>query len=113
MSYTWTQEGRRWTLDAAPRYAVESRATGGYTQLIDGHEVDTVSTLSLARARLECVYEYEEHGAELELARLRLRQARERLAERYPRAASDPQMLSILAGLEDALGQANTEQTAR
>ena len=38
------------------------------------------------------------------VARLRYRQACERLAERYPRAAKDPQLASTLAGLGDALG---------
>ena len=105
MTYTWTQEGRRWTLDADPRYAVQSRGTlSGYEMLIDGFEVDTASTLPEARVRLEARYEYEEHAADLELARLRLRQAQERLTERFPRGARDPKLASILAGLGDALG---------
>jgi len=100
----WTHDGQRWALSAAPRYAVGYRGEGDYPMFIDGHEVDSASTDAEARGKMECVYEYEEHGAELALARLRLSQARARLAERYPRAAGDPQLLSILEGLGDALG---------
>lgn len=46
----------------------------------------------------------EQPQPDLELARLRLSQAEQRLIERYPRAASDPQLASILGGLRDALG---------
>ena len=106
-AWPWDQDAKAWSLQADPRYQVRdfTFTRPEYDMLIDGHVVDSRSTLVAAFEALECRYEYEEHGAELELARLRLRQARERLAERYPRAASDPQLASILSGLEDALGR--------
>jgi hypothetical protein len=72
--------------------------------LVGGYEVDSADTAELAMARLAAVFEYNEHGSELELARLRLRQARERLTERFPTAARDAQLASVLEGLGDALG---------
>jgi hypothetical protein len=45
-----------------------------------------------------------EDYSDLPLARLRWGQACERIAERYPRAARDGQLASILEGLGDALG---------
>jgi hypothetical protein len=100
----WTHDGQRWTLSAAPRYAVGYRADDDYPMLIDGHEVDSATTSAQAQGQLEARFEYEEHGSELELARLRLRQARERLKERYPRAAKDAELSCALEGLGDALG---------
>jgi hypothetical protein len=107
VSYTWTEhEGPRWTLGAAPeRYTVARRSLDDYPMFIDGHEVDAASTAEQARDLLEARYEYEEHAADLETARLRLHQACERLTERYPRAAKDGPLASILEGLGDALGQ--------
>jgi hypothetical protein len=110
-AWSWDQDSKSWSLAADPRCQVKdftiakiNAGEPGYEMLIDGHVVDSASTADEAFAKLECVYEYEEHGAELALARLRLGQARARLAERYPRAAGDPQLLSILEGLGDALG---------
>jgi hypothetical protein len=100
----WAHDGQRWTLSAAPQYAVWRRGPGEYAMFIGGFEVDSASTDAQARGILETRYEYAAHAAELELARLRLRQAHERLESRYPRAASDAQLSSILAGLGDALG---------
>lgn len=100
----WDHDGQRWTLSAAPRYAVGYRADDDYPMLIDGHEVDSAATSAQAQGQLEARFEYEEHGSELELARLRLRQARERLEERYPRAARDAELSCALEGLGDALG---------
>jgi hypothetical protein len=48
--------------------------------------------------------EADESGPDLELARLRLRQAEERIRGRFPTAARDGQLASILEGLGDALG---------
>jgi hypothetical protein len=104
VSWTAEEEGRRWTLDAAPRYAVERRNPYDYRMLIDGHEVDSACLLETAFSLLVTRFEYEEHGAELALARTRLRQARERLLDRFPHAARDGQLSSILEGLGDALG---------
>ncbi len=104
MSWTAEEEGRRWTLDAAPRYAVERRGAYDYRMFIDDCEVDSTGLLETAFSILATRYEYEGHSSELELARLRLRQARERLEARYPRAARDGQLASVLEGLGDALG---------
>jgi hypothetical protein len=46
----------------------------------------------------------ESRPADLELARLRYRQACDRLTDRYPRVARDPQLASVMNSLEDALG---------
>lgn len=54
----------------------------------------------------------ENEGADLDLARLRLRQAEQRIVSRFPRAASDPQLASILSGLRDALGEGPEAQEA-
>lgn len=43
-------------------------------------------------------------GPDIELARLRLRQAEQRIVTRFPTAARDGQLASILEGLGDALG---------
>lgn len=43
-------------------------------------------------------------GPDIELARLRLRQAEQRIVTRFPTAARDGQLASILEGLADALG---------
>jgi hypothetical protein len=43
-------------------------------------------------------------SADLELARLRLRQLSERLHARFPAAARDGKLASIYAGLQDAIG---------
>lgn len=101
----WTHDGQRWVLSAAPRYAVGYRSDDDYPMLIDGHEVDSASTCAQAKGILEARYEYNERFADLELARLRLRQVTERLAERFPRASRDPHLASCLADLGDALGQ--------
>lgn len=100
MSWTAEEEGRRWTLDAAPRYAVERRGAYDYRMFIDDCEVDSAGLLETAFSILATRYEYEEHSLEL----ARLRQARERLAGRFPSAARDGQLGSILEGLGDALG---------
>lgn len=55
-------------------------------------------------------------ATDLDLARLRLRQAEERLVNRYPRVARDAQLASILTGLGDALGigpEASDPETAK
>jgi hypothetical protein len=101
---SWTQEGPRSTLSADPRYAVEDCGPDGFLMFIDGYEVDSAESLESACAQLAARYEYEAHSADLELARTRLRQARERLLERYPRAARDGVLNSVLDGLGDALG---------
>lgn len=108
-TYAWTQEGPRWKLDADDRYQVEQFddpwLACPYLMLIGGHVVDSASTAEQAREILETRYEYEEHAADLEMARLRLRQARERLASRFPAAARDGQLGSILEGLEECIGR--------
>jgi hypothetical protein len=108
---TWTEHEpagttarRRWTLDADPRYSVERAGVSDYRALIDGHEVDGADSAEGAQAQLEVRYEYEQHASDLALARTRLRQARQRLLDRYPRAARDGKLSSILDGLGDALG---------
>ena len=103
-SYTWTLEGRRWTLDAAPRFAVESREPGRYIDLIGTFEVGEADSLPEAKAAQECRYEFEEHASDLELARMRLAQAKDRLVNRFPRAAADAALASILESLGDSLG---------
>jgi hypothetical protein len=84
--------------------------------LIDGHEVDGAGTAAQAQGALEARYEYEEHAAGLEEARRRLRQVHERLEARFPTAARDPQLSSVLECLGDALGagpEANDPETAK
>jgi hypothetical protein len=106
-AWSWDRDSRSWSLEADPRYQVKDFEISHpcYRMFIDGYEVDQAGSAAAAFAQLETRYEYEEHGAELALARLRLRQARERLEERFPRAAKDPALVSILEGLEDALGE--------
>ena len=100
----WVTEGPRRTLGADPRYAVEDCGPDGFLLFIDGFEVDSAESLESATAQLEARYEYEEHSADLALARTRLRQVRERLLDRFPHAARDGQLSSILEGLGDVLG---------
>jgi hypothetical protein len=110
-AWPWDQDTQSWSLEADPRYQVKdftlakiNAGEPGYDMLIDGHVVDAAYKCEEAFARLEARYEYEDHGADLELARTRLRQARERLLDRYPRVARDGVLSSILEGLADALG---------
>jgi hypothetical protein len=105
VTYNWTRQGRRWTLDAAPRYAVEQRADSLYEMFVDGYEVDSADTAEVAMARLASVFEYEEHRSDLEEARLQLRQIGDRLRERFPRAARDGEVASLYACLRNALGE--------
>lgn len=114
----WTHDGQRWTLSAAPRYAVERQEARAfqYVMFIDGHEVDSTSTAAQAQGALEARYEYEAHISDLEEARRRLRQVHERLEARYPRVARDPQLASVLECLGDALGtgpEASDPETAK
>ena len=117
-AWPWDQDSKSWSLAANPRYQVRDFKISAprYDMLIHGHVVDSAGTAAEAFAKLECTYEYEEHRAELELARLRLRQARERITSRFPAAARDGQLASILEGLDDALGRgpeaAEPESTA-
>lgn len=104
--HSWTRRGRTWTLESglATVYEVARHGPGDYRMFVNGCQVDSADTAENAMARLACCYEYEEHGSELELARLRLQQARERLVNRFPSAARDGQLNSILESLADALG---------
>lgn len=95
---------RRWTLDDDPRYVVEDRAGGRCAMLIDGRQVDDATTPATAMYILELRYEATVHAEAFELARLRLRQAEERITSRFPSAARDGQLASILSSLGDALG---------
>lgn len=95
---------RRWTLDDDPRYVVEDRAGGRCAMLIDDRQVDDASTPATAMYILELRYEAEVHAGAFELARLRLRQAEERITSRFPTAARDGKLASILSSLGDALG---------
>jgi hypothetical protein len=110
-AWPWDRDTQSWSLEADPRYQVRdftlakiNAGEPGYDMLIDGHVVDSAGTAESAFDQLEARYEYEAHSADLELARTRLRQARERLLERYPRAARDGVLNSVLDGLGDALG---------
>lgn len=54
---------------------------------------------------LDALCEAEPVEPDIDLARLRLRQAEERIVSRFPRTAQDGQLASILEGLGDALGR--------
>lgn len=95
---------RRWTLDDDPRYVTEDRSSGRCAMLIDGRQVDDAGTPATAMYILELRYEAQVHAEAFELARLRLRQAQERIASRFPAARRDGQLASILSSLGDALG---------
>jgi hypothetical protein len=64
----------------------------------------TDRTAAFEELRRQQAAEAEEYGPDIELARLRLRQATERIVGRFPATARDGQLASILEGLGDALG---------